>query len=445
MSQVFDIDAQEAALKRQAELALEHARQHGATACELSAAVSQGLEVDVRFGEVETLELARDQGFGITVYVGQRKGNASTSDASERSIRETVEKAIDIARFTGEDTHAGLADIERMATDFPDLEVHHPWALDPDEAADLAARCERAGLAVEGISNSEGAHLSTGEGVTLYANSHGFMGTQRGSRHSLSCVLIARDDAGMQRDMDYSSTRHPFLLRSPEDIGHRAAERTLARLGALKAPSGTMPVVFAPSMAKGLIGHFLSAIAGGALYRESSFLCDRLGESLFPEWFSLGERPRIKGAMSSAAFDGEGVATQDNDFVKQGRLSSYMLSSYSARRLGLESTGNAGGARNVRIDAPLTDYNALIGGIEHGVIVTELMGQGINTVTGDYSRGASGFLIKNGAIAGPIEEFTVAGNLSGMFASLAGLGDDLDTRGSIHTGSWRVDGMTVTG
>ncbi|MCX2523793.1 metalloprotease PmbA [Larsenimonas rhizosphaerae] len=445
MSQAFDIAAQQDAITRQAELALAHARQCGATACELSAAISQGTDINVRMGQVDTLELARDQGFGITVYVGQRKGNASTSDASERSIRETVEKAVDIARFTGEDSMAGLADPDLMATSLPNLDVHHPWALSVEEAIDMATRCEQAGLDVEGISNSEGASLATGEGVSLYANSHGFLGVQRGSRHSLSCVLIARDDNGMQRDYDFSSSRHPFLLRAPEDIGHRAAERVLSRLGAKRAPSGTFPVVFAPEVASGLVGHFLNSIAGGALYREASFLCDALGDRLFPDWFSLGERPQLPGESSSAAFDGDGVFTRDNDFIRDGHLASYMLSAYSARRLNMVTTGNAGGARNVRIDAPLTAYSSLISGIDKGVIVTELMGQGINTVTGDYSRGASGFLVENGQITGPIEEFTIAGNLRGMFSALTALGDDVDTRGSIHTGSWLIDGMTVAG
>ncbi|MBZ9557198.1 MULTISPECIES: metalloprotease PmbA [unclassified Modicisalibacter] len=445
MTQAFDAAAQQTLLESRVADALDQARQAGADACEVGASVDQGVEISVRLGDVESVELSRDQGFAVTVYLGQRKGSASSSDASEESIRAAVEKAMAIARHTGEDPASGLADAELMARELPDLEVHHPWNLSTEEAIELALACESAGRDVEGIENSEGASFSSGEGVRVYGNSHGFLGSQRGSRHSLSCVLIARDARGMQRDYDYTSERDPARLASPETVGRRAAERTLRRLGAGRPLTGRLPVLFAPEVAGGLIGHFLNAIAGGALYRDASFLCDSLGEPLFPEWFTLVERPREVGGMASSAFDNDGVYTRDNVFVDRGKVASYMLSAYSARRLGMTTTGNAGGARNIRLEAPLTAHDDLLARMGTGVLVTELMGQGVNGVTGDYSRGAAGFWVENGRIQHPVEEFTIAGNLRDMFASLQGLGDDIDTRGSVHTGSWLIGEMTVAG
>lgn len=445
MTQAFDAAAQQALLEARVADALELARHLGADACEVGASVDQGTNISVRMGEVETVELARDQGIAVTVYMGKRKGSASSSDAGEASIRAAVEKAVAIARHTGEDPASGLADADLMATELPDLKVHHPWSLTTDEAIELALACENAGRGVAGIDNSDGAGFSSGEGVRVYGNSHGFLAGQRGSRHSLSCMLIARDDQGMQRDYDYSSVRDPSQLASPEAIGRRAAERTLRRLGARRPATGRMPVMFAPELAGGLVSHFLSAIAGGALFRESSFLCDSLGKPLFPEWFSLSERPREIGAMASSPFDNDGVYTRDNCYVDGGRVASYMLSAYSARRLGMTTTGNAGGARNLRIQAPLSRHGELLERMGQGVLVTELMGQGVNGVTGDYSRGAAGFWVENGEIQYPVEEFTIAGNLNTMFANVLGVGDDIDRRGSIHSGSWLIDDMTVAG
>lgn len=445
MSQAFDAAVQQTLLESRVAAALEQARQLGADACEVGASVDQGTGVSVRMGEVETVELSRDQGIAVTVYVGKRKGSASSSDAGEASIRAVVEKAMAIARHTGEDPASGLADADLMATDFPDLDVHHPWGLSTDEAIGLALACENAGRAVEGIANSDGASLSSGEGVRVYGNSHGFLAGQRGSRHSLSCMLIARDEQGMQRDYDYSSVRDPALLSSPEEIGTSAAKRTLRRLGARRPATGRLPVMFAPELASGLVGHFLGAIAGGALYRQASFLCDSLGKPLFPDWFTLREKPREVGGMASSPFDNDGVYTRDNVFIDDGRITSYMLSAYSARRLGMTTTGNAGGARNLRIEAPLASPDELLAKMGRGVLVTELMGQGVNGVTGDYSRGAAGFWVENGKIQYPVEEFTIAGNLSDMFAKLVGVGSDIDTRGSIHSGSWLIDDMTVAG
>ncbi|MDR5868404.1 metalloprotease PmbA [Halomonas koreensis] len=445
MTQAFDAAAQQSLLETRAEAALALARRLGADACEVGASVDQGVGVNVREGEVETVELSRDQGIAVTVYVGSRKGSASSTDAAEASIKDVVEKALAIARHTGEDPAAGLAPAELMARELPDLDVHHPWALSTEEAIDIALACEAAGRGMAGIKSSDGAGLSSGEGVRVYANSHGFLGSQRGSRHSLSCLLIAEDEHGMQRDYDYTSARDPRDLLAPEVVGESAARRTLRRLGATRPATGRMPVLFDPSLAAGLVGHLLGAIAGGALYRQSSFLCDRLGETLFPEWFSLQEKPQLRGGMASSPFDNDGVATRDNVFIDQGRLASYLLSAYSARRLGMETTGNAGGARNLRLDAPLERQEALLSRMDRGVLVTELMGQGVNGVTGDYSRGAAGFWVEDGRIQHPVEEFTIAGNLEAMFKGLAGVGDDTDTRGSIHTGSWLIDEMTVAG
>jgi PmbA protein len=445
MSKAFDAAAQQVLLESRAEQALALARQLGADACEVGASVDQGIGISVREGEVESVELSRDQGIAVTVYLRGHKGSASSTDAGDASIREVVEKAMAIALYTGEDPAAGLADAELMATHLPDLDVHHPWPLSTEQAIDLALACEAAGRGEPGIRQSEGASLSSGEGVRVYANSHGFLGAQRGSRHSLSCMLIADDPKGMQRDYDYTSARNPKDLLSAEAVGKAAAERTLRRLGARRPVTGRLPVMFDATVASGLVGHLMSAIAGGSLYRQASFLCDRLGDPLFPDWFSLGERPMELGAMASSPFDNDGVQTRDNVFIDKGRLASYMLSAYSARRLGMQTTANAGGARNLRISAPLESRESMVARMGRGILVTELMGQGVNGVTGDYSRGAAGFWVENGEIQHPVEEFTIAGNLEAMFRGLMAVGSDLETRGSIHTGSWLIDEMTVAG
>ncbi|MBZ0329056.1 metalloprotease PmbA [Halomonas sp. ANAO-440] len=445
MTQAFDAAAQQPLLTSRAEQALALARRLGADACEVGASVDQGIGISVREGEVETVELSRDQGIAVTVYQGGRKGSASSTDASDESIRAVVEKAVAIARYTGEDPAAGLADAALMATELPDLDVHHPWALTTEQAIDLALACEAAGRSQPGIRQSEGASLSSGEGVRVYANSHGFLGSQCGSRHSLSCMLIAEDEGGMQRDYDYTSARDPRDLLAPEAVGRSAAEKTLRRMGSRRPDTGRLPVLFDATVASGLIGHLMSAIAGGSLYRQASFLCDRLGDGLFPAWFSLYERPMERGGMASSPFDNDGVQTRDNVFIENGQLASYMLSAYSARRLGMQTTGNAGGARNLRIDAPLATRDELLARMGRGVLVTELMGQGVNGVTGDYSRGAAGFWVENGEIQHPVEEFTIASNMEAMFKGLAAAGSDIDTRGSIHSGSWLIDEMTIAG
>lgn len=445
MTQAFDAAAQQPLLTSRAEQALALARRLGADACEVGASVDQGIGISVREGEVETVELSRDQGIAVTVYQGGRKGSASSTDASDESIRAVVEKAMAIARYTGEDPAAGLADAALMATELPDLDVHHPWPLTTEQAIELALACEAAGRSQPGIRQSEGASLSSGEGVRVYANSHGFLGSQCGSRHSLSCMLIAEDEGGMQRDYDYTSARNPQDLLAPDVVGRSAAEKTLRRMGSRRPDTGRLPVLFDATVASGLIGHLMSAIAGGSLYRQASFLCDRLGDGLFPAWFSLHERPMERGGMASSPFDNDGVQTRDNVFIEDGRLASYMLSAYSARRLGMQTTGNAGGARNLRIDAQLATRDELLARMGRGVLVTELMGQGVNGVTGDYSRGAAGFWVENGEIQHPVEEFTIASNMEAMFQGLAAVGSDVDTRGSIHSGSWLIDEMTIAG
>ncbi|MFC0336011.1 microcin-processing peptidase 1. Unknown type peptidase. MEROPS family U62 [Kushneria avicenniae] len=445
MASTLDIDDQQRSLEAAVSQALEYARTAGADACEIGASVQQGMEINVRQGSVETLEMARDQGIGVTLYLGQRRASVSSSDASHASLVDAVNRALDIARYTGEDPAAGLADPALLARELPDMGGHHPWALAPDEGIELARRCEQGGLAVEGIDSSDGASLTTSEGVSVYGNSHGFMGVTRASHHALSCMMIARDGSGMQRDHDYTVSCDAARLREPEAVGRVAAEQAMARLGAQTMDTGRMPVIFTPNMARSLIGHLLNAIAGGAIFRDASFLCEAMGERLFPEWLSLGERPREYGALASSAYDDDGVYTRDNEFIREGRLTSWMLSTYSARRLGLVTTGNAGGARNVRLQAPLTPEKELLGSVERGVMVTELMGQGVNTVTGDYSRGAAGFLIEKGKIVAPVEEFTIAGNLRDMFHNLVALGDDVDRRSSVHTGSWLIDDMMIAG
>ena len=443
MSGTFDIEAERMLLTARVEEAIALAQRNGATACEVAASASQDMDVSVRKGEVDTLSQSRDQYIGVTVYRGQRKGSASTSDVRPEAILATVEKACDIARFTEQDSAAGLADATLMAHELPDMDQYHPWQITPEHAIAQAQMCEEAGLSIEGIRNSEGASCSTSSAAAVYGNSHGFIGSQQRTSHGLSCVLIAGEGDGMQRDYEYTSARDPRQLVDARLIGQRAAEKTLARLGGRRPQTGRYPIIMAPAMARTLAGHFISAIAGGALFREASFLHGALGEQIFPEWFTLLEQPQLRGALASSAFDSEGVYTRDNRFIEQGTLASYMLSSYSARRLNMVTTGNAGGARNLRIQAPQTSFDALVGQIDKGILVTELMGQGINTVTGDYSRGAAGFWIENGKVAYPVENFTIAGNLREMFRGLQAIGDDIDSRSNLHTGSWLLDDMTI--
>lgn len=437
-----------AELDRLAELATDviaRARASGASQAEVSASVETGLSVNVRLDEVETVEHTRDRGFGLTVYFGRRKGSASTADLKPESIQATIEQACAIARHTEDDPFAGLADPARMATRFPDLDLWHPWDLDVDRAIELGRRIEGAGRAQAGIRNSEGANVQSGASLGVYANSHGFVGRERGTRHTLSCSLIAGPDEAMQRDYWYDTVRAAEDLMDAEALGRKAAERTLARLDSRRLGTRTCPVLFAPPVARGLVGHLLGAVSGSALYRRASFLLDRVGTRVLPEWLSIRERPHLPRGHGSSAFDAEGVATVDSALVEDGVLARYMLGSYSARKLGLESTGNAGGAHNIVVGHGEDDFEAMLRRLGTGLLVTEVMGQGVSIVTGDYSRGAAGFWVENGAIAYPVEEITIAGNLGDMFAGIAAVGADVDPRSHILTGSILVERMTVAG
>ncbi len=446
MSQLDNILDQESLVRQAAETAVAEARRQGASSAEAGASLNTGLSVNVRKGEVETLEHHRGQSLSISVYLGHCKGSASSSDLSIEAIRDAVGAALAIARHTSEDQCAGLADPALMAKEIPDLDLYHPWDLGPEDAIELATECEAAALATDRrITNSEGAAVNTFGGVSAYANSHGFIGVKRGTRHSLNCSVIAEDDNGMQRDYAYTVSRVPEKLDSARKIGEEAAERTLRRLSGRKLDTRQAPVLFAADLARGLLSSFVSAISGGALYRRSSFLLDSLGSQVFPASIHIHESPHLRQALGSAAFDNEGVATRERDLVADGVVQSYVLSSYSGCKLGMPTTGNAGGVHNLRIDATAGDLAALLAEMGSGLYVTELIGHGINPVTGDYSRGASGFWVENGEIQYPVEEITIAGNLAEMFRQLQAVGSDVDQRGNYQTGSWLVESMTIAG
>jgi PmbA protein len=436
----------QAALEQVVERALALARAGGATAAEAAVGISNGLSVTVRLGEVETLEYQRDRSLGVTVYAGQRKGSASTANLTPAAIEETIAKALSIASFTAEDEYSGLPDADRMADRLPDLDLSHPWEIDAPSAIELAKRCEAAGLALDKrIRNSEGASVSTNRKLRVFGNSHGFVGGYPSTAHSVTCVVLGQDDGGMQRDYWYTAARDWRSLEDVESVGRRAAEKAVKRLGAGKLATRKAPVLFAPELARGLIGHFVGAIGGAAQYRRSSFLLDAAGEQVFPEAISLTERPHLKGALGSAPFDGEGVATRDRELVVDGVLDGYLLDSYSARKLGRATTGNAGGVHNLVVQGHMLDPKTLLKRLGTGLLVTEMMGQGVNPVTGDYSRGAAGFWIENGEVTRPVHEITVAGNLREMFRGIVGQGDDVDSRGAIHCGSLLVEEMTIAG
>lgn len=428
--------------------ALAEARAAGATQAEADVSLQKGLTATVRLGEVDTIEYHRDRGLSVTVYLGQRKGSASTGDLRPEAVRETVRKACAIASHTAADECAGLADAAELARQLPVLDLDHPWELAPDDAVALARECEAAGLAVDPrVHNSEGGTVTTHRGVRVYGNSHGFLGSSVGTSHSLSCALLAEQDGQMQRDYWYSVSRVPSELEDARDIGRRAAERTVARLGARKLDTRRALVLFAPDLARGLIGAFIGAVGGSAQYRKSSFLLDAAGQQLFPDFLQISERPHLPRALGSAAFDAEGVATRNRELVRNGVLDGYVMGSYSARKLGLKTTGNAGGTHNLIVSAPAVAQapDALLRQMDTGLLVTEMMGHGVNSVTGDYSRGASGFWVQGGAIAYPVHEITVAGNLREMYRQILAVGTDVDVRGGVRCGSLLIDGLTVAG
>jgi PmbA protein len=429
------------------ERALQDARARGASQAEAAVSQDTGLSVGVRLGEVETLEHQRDRSMGITVYFGQRKGSASTADFSLEAVGATVAKACSIARFTAEDASSGLADADLMARAPQDLDLSHPWDVTADRAIAIAKTCESAALRFDArINNSEGASVSTHQGLHVYGNTHGFVGGYPTTSHTLSCVVLAGTGEDMQRDYWYSSARDWQELQDPEAIGRESARRTIARLGPRKISTRRAPVLFVPELARGLIGHFVAAIRGSSQYRQASFLLNSTGQQLFPANFSVAERPHLPKAMASAPFDDEGVATRDRELVAEGVLKGYILSSYSARKLGLKTTGNAGGSHNLIVAPTLTGgVAAMLSRLGTGLLLTELMGQGVNTVTGDYSRGAAGFWVENGEIQYPVAEVTIAGNLRSMFLGIAAVGDDVDIRGGVRVGSILVQEMTIAG
>ncbi|WP_250450875.1 metalloprotease PmbA [Lysobacter enzymogenes] len=425
---------------------LAAARARGATQAEVSCSEDAGLSVNVRMGEVETVESTRDRGIGVTVYFGQRKGSASTADLREDSLESTVEQACAIARYTEDDPAAGLADAALMAREERDFDTWHPWLIDADRAIELALACESAGRGFDArIENSDGTSIGTGASIGVYANSHGFIGRERSTQHSLSCALIAGRGDQMQRDGWYTLGLAPEDMESAAAVGRKAAERTVSRLAPRQLATGDYPVLFAAESARSLIGHLISAVSGGNLYRRTSFLVDSVGQTLFPEWFSIRETPFLMRGLRSTAYDAEGVATRESSLVEGGVLQRYVLGSYSARKLGLSTTGNAGGVHNLHVAANAGDFDALVKQMDRGLLVTELMGQGVNGVTGDYSRGAAGFWVEGGEIQYPVDGITIAGNLRRMFAGIEAVGSDVDPRSHIRTGSILLGKMTVAG
>lgn len=436
-----------AQLQEMSETVLRLAKDAGASAVEAEVSLGFGQNVSVRMNETETIEYNRDKGVSVSVYFGQQKGHASTSDLSPQALKDTVAAACNIARYTAKDEFCGLADAGLMAKNIPDLDLHHPWDLTVDAAIELAKACESEARSVDTrITNSEGASVSTYEGMFAYANSHGFNGGYASSRHGLSCSVIADDGQdNMQRDYWYSTARSADDLESAQYVGRLAGERTVRRLGSQRIKTAQVPVMFDASLSSGLISHLISAISGGSLYRKSSFLLDSLGKQVMSPLVTIEEQPHLVRGLASAPFDNEGVTTVPRTLVKEGVLQGYVLSSYSARKLGMQSTGNAGGNHNLIVSHGDLDFNAMLKTMGTGLLVTELLGHGINMVTGDYSRGAAGFWVENGVIVHAVEEITIAGNLADMFKQIVAIGNDVLVQGSKQVGSVLIENMTVAG
>ncbi|MBI4985534.1 MAG: metalloprotease PmbA [Rhodocyclales bacterium] len=433
-------------LRELAQAVIDHARKLGASACETDVSEGLGQSVTVRRGEVETIEYNRDKGIGVTVYLGQRRGHASTSDFSLDALRATVEAALSIARFTAEDSAAGLPDAQLLARETPDLDLFHPWHLPVEEAIDLARRCEQAAFAVSPlVTNTEGASVSAQQSQFASANSLGFMGGYATTRHYLSCAPIVGKGDHMQRDDWYSGHRDPADLASAEAIGDYAARRALSRLKARKLKTREVPILLEAPLAAGLIASFVHAVSGGSLYRKSSFLVDSLGKPVFPSCVRIDELAHLKKGLGSSPFDDDGVATRDRCVIDGGVLQGYFLSTYTARKLGMETTGNAGGSHNLIVAPGALDFRGLLKEMGTGLLVTELLGHGINYVTGDYSRGAAGYWVEGGEIAYPVQEITVAGNLRDMFRGIVAIGNDVVVRGAKQVGSILIERMTVAG
>jgi PmbA protein len=434
------------ALIEMVEQTLRLAEQKGATACEVVVSETLGQSITARKEAVETLEFTREKGLGITVHVGHKRGNVGTSDTRPEVIAGIIDKALDIAHCMQEDPCNGLPSVDQLASDFRDLDLYHPWEISPQEAIDLAVNLEKAALTQDPrIKQSDGSHVSTHTGTHVYGNSIGFIHGRNSSRHSLSCVLIADGPQGMQRDYWYDTKRDFHDLANIDLIAKKAAERTTHRLGGKVIPTQSVPVLYDAGMAAGLISHFLSAISGGSLYRKSSFLCESLGETVFSPLVTLFEDPFLPKGLASCNYDAEGVRVRSRNLVNQGVVEGYLLSCYSARRLGLETTGNAGGVHNLIVRPGDQDLFDLFKTMGTGLYVTELMGQGVNIITGDYSRGASGYWIENGVLQYPVEGITIAGNLRDMFKNIVAIGKDIDDRGAIITGSILIEKMMVAG
>ena len=428
------------------QFALEQARQQGATSAEAAASQGQGLSLNVRMGEIETIEHTRDRGLVVTVYLGQKMGSASTADYGSASVAEIVEAACNIARHIEDDVCNGLPDADGLATSFPDLDLYHPWRPTVDDVLDEALACEQAALDWDQqIENSEGASVSTHETLGVYGNSLEFLAENRKTRHGISCSVIGRGEGGMQRDYWYTSARRYEDLEAAAAVGKKAAQRAVQRLSSRRVPTDQVPVLFEAPVAASLLSHLVSAISGSALYRKASFLLDQLEQPVFPDWVRVQEQPLLPRAIGSAAFDGEGVQTRTRDIVSDGILTGYVLDSYSARRLGLRTTGNAGGVHNLTLGSGRKSLDELISDMGRGLLVTELIGFGVNAVTGDYSRGAAGFWVDQGEIQFPVDEITIAGNLKQMFKNFSDVGTDVDTRGNVRCGSILINEMTVAG
>ncbi len=437
-------------LREFAQTVLDHARAMGASGCECDVSEGFGLSVTVRKGSIDTLEHNRDKGIGVSVQFGiaphVKRGHASTSDFSPAALRQTVEAAVAIARHTAADDCAGLPEREQLARDLPDLDLFHPWHVSPEDAIEVAKRCEAAAFALSPkLRNTEGTSLSAQHSQFIFANSLGFMGGFPTSRHSLGCSMIAEEKGQMQRDDWYSSTRVPANMADPEALGRYAGERALARLRARKISTCQAPVLFEAPQAGGLIGHFVSAVSGVSLYRKSTFLLDSLGKPVFSKEISIEERPYEKQGMASSPFDEEGVATRERSIVREGVVEGYFLGTYSGRKLGMPSTGSSGGNHNLVIKPGTLDFRAMLKKLHRGLLVTELLGHGTNLITGDYSRGAAGYWVENGEIQYPVEEITIAGNLGDMFKSIVAVGSDVLVRGSRSCGSILVGNMTIAG
>ncbi len=433
-------------LKNVVSAILEETLKQGATSAEVDLGINKGFSVSARQGDVESIEYNQDKSLDITVYLGKRTGSASLTDLRPDAIRSAVQAACNIARFTDEDPCAGLAGQKELAFHYPEIELAFPWNISVEHAIELACECESKAFAKDKrIVNSENVAVSTGQVWGVYGNTNGFIGMYSTTRHDISCVLIAKQGDDMQRDYYYTTSCDPALLDSITDVANKAVERTVRRLNGRKLSTRKAPIIFAAEEARSLLGHFLSAISGGNLYRKSSFLLDSLHTPVFPQHIRIEEKPHLPKGLGSAPFDDNGVATRPNVFVDQGVVQNYVLGVYSARQLGMKTTGNAGGVHNLFVTTGDRDLAGLLKKMGTGLLVTELMGQGINLLTGDYSRGASGFWVENGEIQYPVEEITIAGNLREMYANLVEVGNDVDQRGNIQTGSILLADMTIAG